>query len=119
MPDFQTPIPAVRFVYSPFTACEIRGFAQVFADAMWAPHPERAEHLPSTRGEQGPFQSEGHRRDFHGSWGVFTIRRRVAFRMPIAAPRIANAPDSESSAIPRGCCGRSMPKIPPLIHKRQ
>jgi len=47
MPRFQTVIRRARFVYSPFTAYEMQGFAQVLAHTIRARIPERPEHLRS------------------------------------------------------------------------
>ena len=47
MARFQTVLKRARFVYSPYTATEMQGFAQVLADSIRARIQSRAEHLRS------------------------------------------------------------------------
>jgi hypothetical protein len=70
MPLFQTVIRRARFVYSPYTATEMQGFAQVLADSIRA----RIQSGQPSGGRRSP--AESHRTSRPGHWnGGLRYRR--------------------------------------------
>jgi hypothetical protein len=85
MHRFQTVIRSARFVYSPYTATEMQGFAQVLADSIRTRIQSGQKHL---RPGSGPAQARTGGPAFHAAVrdrpgdgrAVFELRPHAAIR---------------------------------------
>ena len=93
MPRFQTVIKSARFVYSPYTATEMQGFAQVLADSIRARIQSGQNIYDQAAAPLKPGQSG--RRGYPRLQGGARPETRSRLDMERAYPALPESPDRE------------------------
>jgi hypothetical protein len=82
MPRFQTVIKSARFVYSPYTATEMQGFAQVLAALQRCSYPRLLMRKPCRRRRRRVIRNDQSPRATHPGFGTLAFAGAVTLGWP-------------------------------------